>query len=217
MILSQKKLLLALAAICLVFSLASCSENNEQTMEENQKEPSYETELDETVVPDDNSKAKAEEEAREKAKAEAKAQAEEEAREKAKAEAKAQAEAKDVQEAAAGDMDEVWAARHSAMHDIYVGTWTAYSWEDEYEIDTIDFDMRLVLNDDGTGYLIRDENKQTFTWESGSTMNGTATAYWDELEYEYMPISFDMQILDDDEITADLGDDQGYWIVYFRK
>ena len=115
------------------------------------------------------------------------------------------------------DMEDIQEARFDTLHAMYVGTWRAYSWEDEYETGQMDFEMSLVLNDDGTGYLLSDGYKQTFTWESGSTMTGDATAYWDEVEYEFAPLSFDMQMLGDNEMSADLGDDQGSWIVHFSK
>ena len=48
-------------------------------------------------------------------------------------------------------------------------------------------------------------------------MTGDATGTWDDLEYEYGPLYFDMQMIDDNTMTADLTEDGGTWIVYFRK
>lgn len=122
------------------------------------------------------------------------------------------------------NMDDVWAARYDAMHSMYVGTWESYQGGEDTNDDGVlelyeEYEVTLTLNEDGTGSVVSYGNTLTFTWEAGSTMTGDATGKWDDFEdgSDYLPESFNLQMIDDDTITADLSGDGGTWIVYFRK
>lgn len=120
------------------------------------------------------------------------------------------------------DMEDIQEARFDTMHAMYVGTWKSYQGGEDTDDDGVletypENEVTLVLNDNGTGSITSYGYTRTFTWEAGSTMTGDATGTWDDLEYEYGPLYFDMQMIDDNTITADLTEDGGTWIVYFRK
>lgn len=120
------------------------------------------------------------------------------------------------------DMEDIQEARFDTLHAMYVGTWRSYQGGEDTDDDGVletypENEVTLVLNDNGTGSIISYGYTRTFTWEAGSTMTGDATGTWDDLEYEYGPLYFDMQMIDDNTMTADLTEDGGTWIVYFRK
>lgn len=48
-------------------------------------------------------------------------------------------------------------------------------------------------------------------------MNGAAYGTWDEVEYEYDPIEFDMQKVGDNEMKVDFSTTDGEYYIYFRK
>lgn len=108
-------------------------------------------------------------------------------------------------------------ARFLMMNEMFVGTWTAYRYEEEYESGSIDENYTLVFHGDGTGYFQANGVKSTFTWDAGNTMTGTATAYWDYVEYDYNPSYFEIQMVDDTEICVDFSNSDGIYYEYYYK
>lgn len=127
------------------------------------------------------------------------------------------------QEQETSDWEQLQESRYDAMHAIYVGTWTAYQDEYyDYESDSliaypIDYSASITLDENGRGIYKDEWSSRSFSWESGSTMNGAAYGTWDEVEYEYDPVEFNMQMVGDNEIKVDFSTTDGEYYIYFRK